>query len=260
MSYLGELYVIVDACFSGLGGLTGKRTLRGFGARTAVLTSNVLKKSEKKPEVQFSYPIALADGTQLSAFTHTFLQAIGPDWSHSDDSGDGILSIEELKTYSRLRLTELFANEKDKQMEPQLVAVHNEERFLAYRPGLVRNWESNARQTLTLVALEKSLIPPPTLKVAEAAAKPEIPQAAQILAKQIPAAIDDPYALGLKTQAQGRLDEAAMQLAKAEETEQELARTQREEHEANLAKIHLARGRNETYADNYKEALPGIRK
>jgi len=260
VSYLGELYVIVDACFSGLGGLTGKLTLRDFGARTAVLTSNVLKGSEKKSEVQFSYPITLPDGTQLSAFTHTFLQGIGPDWSHSDDNGDGILSIEELKTYSRLRLTELFANEKDKQMEPQLVAVHNEERFLAYRHGLVQNWESNARQTLTLVALENSLIPPPTAKVAEAAAKPEIPQAAQVLAKQIPSTIDDPYALGLKAQAQGRLNEAATLLAKAEETEQELARTQREEHEAKLAKIYLARGRNETYAGNYKDALPWYKK
>lgn len=56
------------------------------------------------------------------------------------------------------------AADKYKQIEPQLVAVHDEERFLTYRSELVRNWEPNGRQTLTFVALERNLIPPPDIK------------------------------------------------------------------------------------------------
>lgn len=52
------------------------------------------------------------------------------------------------------------------------------------------------------------------------------------------------------------MDEAAILLAKAAETEEELARKQREASREKLAKIYLARGRNETYAGHYKEALP----
>ena len=42
--------------------------------------------------------------------------------------------------------------------------------------------------------------------------------------------------------------------------EQKLAITQREEHEEKVAKIYLARGRNDTYAGNYKDALPWYKK
>jgi tetratricopeptide (TPR) repeat protein len=258
-SYMGELYVIVDACFSGLGGLAGKLTLREFGSRTAVLTSNILQGTKSKPNIQFSYPITLPDNTQMSAFTHVLLQALGRDWFRADDNMDGILSIEEIKTYSRLRLKDVFLKEKHKQMEPQLVAVHDEERFIAYRRDHVKSLQTNARKALNLIALERRLILQASLQVGAPATEVSLPPEAQALASQI-AAPEDPYALGIKAQAEGRLSDAARFLGKAEKKELELARKRQEEHHKSLSKIYLARARNEVYAAKYNAATAWYKK
>jgi hypothetical protein len=93
------------------------------------------------------------------------------------------------------------------------------------RPTVV-SW-SNARQTFTLWPWNEASSHHQTAKVGEAAAKPAIPQTVQVLAKQIPANISEPYDLGLKM----RFDEATTLLAKTEEKKRELASTQLEEHQ-----------------------------
>ncbi len=253
-TYLGELYVIVDACFSGLGGLSQKLTLRDLGTKTAVLTSNQLKESklQKTPEQQLSYPITLDDGTTISAFTHTLIQGLGADWHIADDNGDGILHISELKRYSEFHLEQRFSKEPHKAMVPQLIATDDKERFLAYRRDGVTRWNSLPRRALTLVALERSLIPQLTDTVSGETEKPKVSQNAQTFAKQFSPQPDDPYAQGIKAQAEGRLKEAKTLFAKAEKLE--------EAHKEKLAKIYLARGRNETYAGNHKDALPWYQK
>ena len=91
-SYLGELHLIIDACFSGKGAFTGALTLKEMGAKTTIFTSS--------STTQTSIPITLENGTKLSAFTHAMLQALGPEWHKADDNGDGILRFSEIKTYS----------------------------------------------------------------------------------------------------------------------------------------------------------------
>ena len=80
-SYLGELHVIIDACFSGRGALTGGLTLKEFGKNTTILTSS--------EEIQNSYPIKVDSRPTMSAFTHTLLRALGAECQNADDTGDG---------------------------------------------------------------------------------------------------------------------------------------------------------------------------
>ncbi|WP_454061781.1 tetratricopeptide repeat protein [Candidatus Nitrospira salsa] len=244
-TYLGELHLIIDACFSGTGAFTGALTLKEVGAKTTIFTSSAT--------TQNSYPVTLEAGSKLSAFTHTILQALGQDWRKADDNGDGILRFGEIKTYSFNQLRKLHKQGRIKeQMRPQLVGGHHEEVILAYKREEVRRWESSTREALTLVALERSLIPTMPTDASENSAKPEIPQEAQLLVKQLTPTNDDPYVLGIKAQAEGRLEDANAFFEKAEKLE--------EEHKEKLAKIYLARGRNMIYAGNYKNALSWYQK
>ncbi|WP_447971769.1 tetratricopeptide repeat protein [Nitrospira sp. M1] len=244
-TYLGELHLIIDACFSGTGAFTGALTLKEVGAKTTIFTSSAT--------TQNSYPVTLNTGSKPSAFTHTILQALGQDWRKADDNGDGILRFGEIKTYSFNQLRNLHKQGQiPEQMRPQLVGGHHEEVILAYKREEVRRWESSTREALTLVALERSLIPTMPTGAPEKSEKPKIPQDAQILAKQLTPTNDDPYVLGIKAQAEGMLEDANAFFEKAEKLE--------EEHKEKLAKIYLARGRNMIYAGNYKNALSWYQK
>ncbi|GJL64505.1 MAG: hypothetical protein NPIRA04_31590 [Nitrospirales bacterium] len=244
-TYLGELHVIVDACFSGTGAFTGALTLKEVGPKTTIFTSS--------STTQNSLAIKLDDGTKLSAFTHALLQALDSDWGKADDNEDGILRFGEIKTYSFNQLRKWHRQKRiEEQMQPQLVGGHHEEVILAYKRDQVKRWESSTREALTLVAVERSLIPAMPTPASELSEKPEIPQEAQLLAQQLTPTSDDPYAQGIKAQAEGRLKKARDLFEKAEELE--------ETHKEKLAKIYLARGRNETYAGNYRDALPWYEK
>ncbi|GJL50339.1 MAG: hypothetical protein NPIRA01_15660 [Nitrospirales bacterium] len=251
-NYNGELHLIIDACFSGTGAFTGALTLKELGPKTTILTSSAT--------TQNSIAITLANGTKLSAFTHALLQATGKDWAKADDNGDGILRFGEIHTYSSNQLTQWYlegrltvGKEKTRiKMNPQLIGGRHQEVILAYDRTKVQRWASSSRQALQLVALERNLVPTQPVTATNGTSKPEIPQEAQLLAKQLTPKDDDPYAQGIKAQAQGRLDEADTLLAQA--LDREAA------HEERLAKIYLARGRNETYKGNYKNALPWYKK
>ena len=105
-------------------------------------------------------------------------------------------------------------------MQPQLVGGHHEEIILAYKRDQIQRWDSNERESLTLVALERSLIPPEVkTTISGQHAKPEISQEAQVLAKQLTPKENDPYALGIKAQAEGRLEEAKTLFEQAEKLE-----------------------------------------
>lgn len=170
-SYLGELHLIIDACFSGRGAFTGELTLKEFGKNTTILTSS--------EEVQSSYPIKINSRPTMSAFTHTLLRALGPKWQNADDSSDGILQFSEPATFSRIELKKYLDQcAVEQKMQPQLLGMHHDDIFIGYRRDRVIRWDTATRQALTLVALERSLIPPLTAKIAEAATKPEIPQEA----------------------------------------------------------------------------------
>ncbi|GJL66799.1 MAG: hypothetical protein NPIRA05_17700 [Nitrospirales bacterium] len=243
-TYLGELHVIIDACFSGTGAFSGALTLKEVGAKTTIFTSS--------STTQNSFAIRLDDGTKLSAFTHAMLQALGSEWGKADDNGDGILRFGEAYIYISNQLRKWHRQEAISHlMQPQLIGGHHEEVIFAYDRSKVERWQSSTREALTLEALERSLIPPMTTIAQDQPETPKIPQNAQLLAK-IPSLSKDPYALGIKAQAEGRLNEANALFAKAEALE--------EEHKEKLAKIYLARGRNQTYAGNYKDALPWYQK
>ena len=244
-SYLGELHVIVDACFSGQGALTGSLTLKEFGKQTTVFTSS--------SDIQNSYPIQVDPTHKLSAFTHTLLRAWGPEWGTADDNGDGILQFPELATFSILALKKYFLQKAiDAEMRPQLMGTHHEEIFFGYRREHVTRWHSTTREALNLLALERSLITRVTVTPGKDPVTPAIPQEAQTLAKQVSPAPDDFYALGLKAQAEGRMEEADTFFQQAE--------AQEEPHKDKLAKIYLARGRNHTYQGQYQAALPWYQK
>ena len=244
-SYLGELHILVDACFSGKGTLTGNLTLKEFGKNTTVLTSS--------SDIQNSYPIQVDPTRRLSAFTHTLLRAWGPEWGTADDNGDGILQFPELATFSILELKKYFLQKAiDAEMRPQLLGAHHEEIFFGYRREHVTRWHSTTREALNILALERSLITRVTVTPGKDPVTPAIPQEAQTLAKQVSPAPDDFYVLGLQAQAEGRMEEADTLLQQAE--------AQEEEHKEKLAKIYLARGRNHTYQGQYQAALPWYQK
>ncbi|MCA9472742.1 MAG: tetratricopeptide repeat protein, partial [Nitrospira sp.] len=248
--YFGELHLIIDACFSGTGAFSGALTLKELGSKTTILTSS--------STTQNSIAITLENGTKLSAFTQTLLQALGEEWRTADDNGDGVLRFGEVHTYTSNQLKQwsldgrLTVNGARVHMHPQLVGGRHEEVILAYDRTKVRRWESSARQALQLAALERNLVPTTSIVTTDGQQEPEIPQEAQRLATRLIPNKDDPYAQGIKAQAEGRLKEAGTLFAQATNLEAD--------HEEKLAKIYLARGRNETFRGNYKEALPWYQK
>ncbi|THJ18143.1 MAG: caspase family protein [Nitrospira sp. CG24B] len=68
----GELVLILDACYSGQGTVSQGLTLGDLGKHTTIFTSstNIQESFSLNPPVI---------SKQMSAFTHTFLQALGPD-------------------------------------------------------------------------------------------------------------------------------------------------------------------------------------
>ena len=246
-TFLGELHVVVDACFSGRGAHTGALTLKEFGHKTTILTSST--------ERQTSFPIIPPGGSAtLSAFTHTLLEAWGPDWSAADDNSDGILRFNELVDYSTVRLQRFYQDKAiPKAMRPQLIGTHDYESFVAYRRDRVRQWTSQARTALLYLAVDRKLSPAQALK-------PEIPATARLLAEQIPPTESDPYVQAQKALAEGRLPEAHTLFTQAAAQEAELQRQEGELHTDRFAKIYLALGRTETYAGRFKASLPWYQK
>jgi hypothetical protein len=200
-SYKGELHIIVDACFSGRGAYTGNLTLKEFGSNTTVLTSS--------SETQNSYALRLDDGTELSAFTYALAEAWGPEWSRADDNGDGVLSFQEIFSYSVMRLQQLYQDKTIKQkMQPQLIGSHDDAIFIAYKADKVKNRCSISRTVLTALRMEMIIKDAQSQPIAAQAqpGKPEMPPEAQALAKSL-CDEGDPIIRALKSRVEGPKDE-----------------------------------------------------
>jgi tetratricopeptide (TPR) repeat protein len=257
-SYKGELHIIVDACFSGRGALTGGLTLKEFGHKTTILTSS--------SESQKSFPVRLDDGAELSAFTYTLLEGWGREWSKADENHDGILSFEEVARYSDMRLQELYQDKSIMaKMQPQLIGSHDDQSFLAYKADKVRDRCSMARTVLTVRRIEmmQAASQSQAVSAQHRLGKPEMPPEAKALAKSLCENHSNEYIRALKAQAEGKLDEARELLTEAEskieaeETEAEVREAEaRERRQDRKARIYLARARMETYAGRYESALP----
>lgn len=85
----GELILILDACYSGKGTLSDRLTLSELGKHTTILTSS----SDTQESFSLNPPQV---PKQMSAFTYTLLQGLGPDWANADGNHDGILHGDEL--------------------------------------------------------------------------------------------------------------------------------------------------------------------
>jgi len=92
-AFEGELVLILDACYSGKGTVSDRLTLGELGKHSTILTSS----SDIQESFSLNPPVV---PKQMSAFTHTLLQGLGPNWAEADMDHDGILRGEELKQYA----------------------------------------------------------------------------------------------------------------------------------------------------------------
>ncbi len=245
--YLGELIVIVDASYTGPSPLSDALEIKDLDENTLIFSSSSMR--------QNSQTLRMVDGNK-SAFTHNLLRALTNQWSTADENRDGILRYSELDTFTRVQLHRHFQNKDIPElMTPRLIGPKQEEFLIAYQRDQVQNWGTHDRQTLQVLALERTLSPSMNrekLLATKSSQKLEASQQAQALAKHINPNTNSRYAQGLVALAEGRLDEAREQLAQAE--------MQANLKERRLAKIYLARGRIEIYAGRFGLAVPWYKK
>jgi len=249
-AFEGELVLILDACYSGQGIVSQGLTLGELGKHTTILTSS--------SDIQESLSLNHPDLPKMSAFTHTLLQGMGPEWGMADDDGDGILRWEELAIYAEGQLRSLKkAGAITHAMEPWMVSNYRKG-LLAYQRDQVRVWNSSYRAILTTDEANKIL----AAHLQQLEATPEdklaLPQEAQLLAQTLEPAPEDSYAQAVKATAEGRLENARALFAKAEAQSQERAThadavIQRETEKQ--GQIYLASARMEMYAGRFTEAF-----
>ncbi|MDX1412520.1 MAG: tetratricopeptide repeat protein, partial [Nitrospirales bacterium] len=243
----GELFVILDASYSGRSPLSDALEFKDLDENTLIFSSSSI--------TQNSQTLRLADGNK-SAFTHNLLKALTSQWSIADENRDGILRYSELDNFTRVQLHRHFQNKDIPElMTPRLIGPKHEEFLIAYQRDQVQHWGTRDRQTLQVLALERTLSPTVNrekLLATKSSQKLGASQQAQALAKHINPNTNSRYAQGLVALAEGKLDEARKHLAQAE--------TQAKFQEHHLAKIYLARGRTEIYAGRFGLAVPWYKK
>ena len=252
-TFEGDLVLIMDACFSGQAIMSRALSLDLLGAKTVLFTSS--------SETQEAYSVDIPLGeNQMSAFTYSLLQALGPEWSGADENEDGILQFGEVRKFATVKLAKFKKDTRlNKDMNPSLLWAEREDLFLAYRRDKVRRWNTTDRQLLNLIALEDALTP-------DDSKRPQLPSQSHNYAKGITIASEASeglhalYALGLQTLAQGQLGKARSSFLEAEEKEEQRlggAAQENREHilaKERLGKIYLALGRLETYAGDFLAA------
>jgi len=204
-AFEGELILILDACYSGQGTVSQGLTLGELGKRTTILTSST--------DIQESFSLNPPDvPEQVSAFTHTLLQGLGPDWAQADGDGDGMLRWEELKLYIAKQLRQFKGlGALAQPMRPSLLTNYSEG-FLTYQRDRVRVWRSNYRDDLTTPEMEKNLAAQLQKLSVSPIDTPTLPltllKDAQRLAQQFDPAPENYYAQAVKATAEGQFDKA----------------------------------------------------
>jgi tetratricopeptide (TPR) repeat protein len=244
-----ELVLILDASYSGQVGIAEALNLDLLGANTQIFSSNA------EAQEAYSVDVPLGDN-QMSAFTYSLLQALGPEWARTDENGDGILQFGEVIKFTQHKLSKFVEkNHLDKYLDPFLFWAKRDDLFLSYRRDKVRRWDSTVRDLLNLAALERTL-PPDDSK------NPRLPSKSHDYAKGIFTSPETPHALyarGLQALAQGQMGKARSFFLEAEAKEEQRWRHSQEKREQIMAKVrlgknYLALGRTETYAGNYPVA------
>jgi tetratricopeptide (TPR) repeat protein len=250
-AFEGEVVLILDACYSGQGTVSQGLTLGELGKRTTILTSS----TDIQESFSLNPPVV---PKQMSAFTHTFLQALGPDWGQADGDHDGLLRWEELKLYTIKQLRQFKEQGAlGQSMTPEMVSNYSEG-LLSYRRDQVRIWRSGYRDVLTTQAMEKILAAHLQNLEASLKDKPSLPKEVQLLAQNLEPAGEDYYTQAVKATAEGQLENARALFAKAEAQSQERATQaavvkQRETEQQ--GQIYLSRARMEMYAGRFTEAF-----
>ncbi len=249
-AFEGELVLILDACYSGTGTVSQGLTLGDLGRRTTIITSS--------SEIQESFALTQAGVPKTSAFTHTLLQGLGPDWAQSDSDHDGLLRWEELQLYADDHLRTLAQRGAvAKPMTPRLLTNYSEG-FAAYRRDQVRIWGTRYRAKLTTQAMNDLLAAHLQTLGTRSTERPVVPQAAQVLAQQLEPAADDYYAQAVKATAQGDAATARGLFAKADQqsqARQATAEAARQQEQQKQGEIALARARMESYDGKFTEAF-----
>ncbi|MBX3306500.1 MAG: tetratricopeptide repeat protein, partial [Nitrospira sp.] len=250
-AFEGELVLILDACYSGRGTLSQGLTLGEAGKRTTILTSS--------SDIQASFILNPPHVPKpMSAFTYSFLQAAGPEWTQADSDHDGMLRWDEVRLYARKQLRE-FKNRGAVMslMEPYMSSNYTDG-FLAYRRDQVRVWNSSYREELTVSMTESHLAAPLQKLESNPANLLKWPNDARLLANTLEPASNDYFAQAVKAMAEGQLVNARVELAKAEKQFQERAaqaETIKRQEIKNAAQIVLALARLESYAGEFTEAF-----
>ena len=235
--YEGTLIIVIDSCYS------GTATLNALSARKLANTIVITSSSA----IEQSAIMKLPDGTEASAFSYFLTQALSADWENADSDSDGILEVTELVDYLKLRLACAFLERQISiRMSPRLFP-NSEERFVAYDPSKVRNWNSRTRKLLKTDALNAELYGELRRreKIATRKSRLNFPvsERAHRLAR-ITTVIDDPATKGLKDIAEGRFNSAIATLSAAEESSP-----------GNLDKVYLALGLAQRYAGTHAAAI-----
>ena len=194
----------------------------------------------------------------MSAFTHTFLQALGADWGQADGDHDGLLRWEELKLYTIKQLRQFKEQGALGQpMKPEMLSNYSEG-LLSYRRDQVRIWRSGYRDVLTTQAMENILAAHLQQLGASPQDRPSLPKEAQLLAQNLDPAVEDYYAQAVKATAEGQLENARALFAKAEAQSEERATkadAAKQRETGKQVQIYVARARMEMYAGRFTEAF-----
>lgn len=251
MAFEGELVLILDACYSGRGTLSQGLTLGEAGKRTTILTSS--------SDIQASFILNPPHVSKpISAFTYSFLQAVGPEWAQADSDHDGMLRWEEVRLYARKKIREFKKRGAVMSLMEPYMSSNYTEGFLAYRRDQVRVWNSSYREELTVSMTGSHLAAPLQKLESNPANLLKWPNDARLLAKTLEPASNNYFAQAVKATAEGQLVNARALFAKAETQSRERASQAeafRKQEVMNQAQIYLARARLESYAGEFTEAL-----
>ncbi len=242
-AFEGELAIIMDTCFSGQGALSKSLTLGELGRNTTIFSGS--------SSTQESCPLNAPDLPEISAFTYSLLQAMGPQWGQADGDGDGILRFAEVQIFSKNLLKKLWkAHKVDGLMQPKLFNA-NQEHLLAYRRDQVRVLNTPYRIALQTEEVSKALAAHLQTLGANPGAIPDVPQDAQALARGFNPDPQDFYAQAIQATAEARLTDARELFVKADQqsrTPEQAGQSKRYDH-------YLARARMESYDGKFTEAF-----
>lgn len=236
----GELAVIVDSCYSGKA---------AFGSPlygdTALLASSDGNETSR--------PIALDSG-KVSAFTYALLQAAGPKFTEANSARDGILTFNDLVTFTTSQLMDWKDNGKiDGPMNPRLLgnAALMVFKYDAAKSTVV---DSPLRRIISHRLIEELIQPDIAMPEASLGSEPSLAALRDTVAGVIGYFPEGPEKDGLREFAKGQVN-VGLQLLKSVDDSDGASNAVQYGLKPLLAKLYTAAGQHAQASSTYAALL-----